>query len=45
MQKIIAWELVGYDEDNNKVEIDIDNNGVAQVIDDYITEKENECEV
>ena len=42
--KIIGWKLVGYDEENNEVEIDIDNNGVAQVIDDYITEKENEDE-
>jgi hypothetical protein len=45
MPKIIGWKLVGYDEENNEVEIDIDNNGVAQVIDDYITEKENEDEV
>tara|TARA_R110000823_G_C15727100_1_gene479315 strand:+ start:292 stop:429 length:138 start_codon:yes stop_codon:yes gene_type:complete len=45
MSKIIGWKLVGYDEDNNEVEIDVDNNGVAQVIDDHITEKENEDEV
>jgi len=44
MVKIIAWELVGYDENNNKVEIDINNNGVAQVIDDYITEEYEENE-
>lgn len=44
MPKIIGWKLVGYDEENNEVEIDIDNNWVAQVIDDHITEKENEDE-
>ena len=35
---------MGYDEDNNEVEIDINNNGVAQVIDDYITEEYEENE-
>ena len=44
MLKITAWKIVGYDEDNNEVEIDIHNNGVAQVIDDYITEKYEENE-
>lgn len=44
MSKIIGWKVVGYDEDNNEVEIDIDNNWVAQVIDDHITEKYEENE-
>ena len=44
MLKIIAWKIVGYDKDNNEVEIDIHNNGVEQVVDDYITEKYEENE-
>jgi len=39
MPKIIAWKIVGYDEDNNEVEIDIHRSNVANVVDDYITEE------
>ena len=39
MPKIIAWKIVGYDEANNEVEIDIHRSNVANVVDDYITEE------
>ena len=42
--KIIAWKIVGYDEDNNEVEIDIHKSHVANVVDDYITEEYEEYE-
>ena len=47
MPKIIGWKVVGYDEDNNEIEIDIHKHHVANVVDDYITEEyeENEDEV
>lgn len=40
--KIIAWKIVGYDEDNNEIEIDIYKSHVANVVDDYITEQYKE---
>ena len=42
--KIISWKIVGYDEDNNEVEIDIHRSYVANIVDDYITEEYEEYE-
>lgn len=42
--KITAWELIAYDEDGNKIEVDVHRNHVANVIDDFLTEEFEESE-
>jgi hypothetical protein len=39
MLKIIGWKLVAYDENDNKIIVDVHRNHVANVIDDFLTEE------
>lgn len=39
MSKIVSWNLVAYDEDNNEIVVDVHRNHVANVIDDFLFEE------
>ncbi|MDB0064342.1 hypothetical protein N9F47_04085 [Gammaproteobacteria bacterium] len=42
--KITAWKLVAYDEDDNEIIVDVHRNHVANLIDDFLTEKFKESD-
>lgn len=42
--KITAWKLVAYDEDDNEIVVDLHRSHVANLIDDFLTEKFEESE-
>jgi hypothetical protein len=42
--KITAWKLVAYDEDDNEIIVDVHRNHVANLIDDFLTEKFEESD-
>ena len=39
MSKIVSWNLVAYDEDDNEIVVDVHRNHVANVIDDFLFEE------
>jgi len=44
MPKIVSWNLVAYDEDDNEIIVDVHRHHVANVIDDFLTEEFKEDE-
>jgi len=45
--KIVSWKLVAFDENDNEINVDVNSNDVANIIDDFLTEEfeENEDEL
>ena len=42
--KIVSWKLVAFDENDNEINVDVNSNDVASLIDDFLTEEFEESE-
>ena len=42
--KIVSWKLVAFDENDNEINVDVNSNDVANLIDDFLTEEFEESE-